>query len=178
MQPTTSTCVLVLANGAPAGGTRIWGHVLVLANGQRLARIQLRQPDLSIREMQATMFWKQYFGAWRCARARKRRRGGAGILRCARHRMCSCSQRKSRKTQMCSRWPTRWPRHVDSFSCVILRQGSSKLPGGSLIVLGSPPLQPAPSPAPHHHFTFPHFTVTGSTRPGSPSPPALSLNPC
>ena len=28
-----STCVLVLANGAPAAGTRIWGHVLVLANG-------------------------------------------------------------------------------------------------------------------------------------------------
>ncbi len=61
---TTSTCVLVLANGAPAGGTRIWGHVLVLANSQRLARIQSRQPGLSIREMQATVFWKQCFGAW------------------------------------------------------------------------------------------------------------------
>ena len=38
-----STCVIVLANGAEAADTHIWGHVLVLAISQRLARTQLHQ---------------------------------------------------------------------------------------------------------------------------------------
>ena len=62
--PNASTCVLVLVNGALAAGTHIWGHVLVLATSQRLARFHSRQPGLCIRVVLATVFWKHFFGAW------------------------------------------------------------------------------------------------------------------
>ena len=94
--------MLVLANGAPAGGTRIWGHVLVLANGQRLARIQSRQPGLSIREMQATMFGSniaEHGGVLVLANG-----GGEELGSCAvRDAACARARKESQKKRKCAR---------------------------------------------------------------------------